>query len=174
MNNEFYICKLKDLFPKLLLLTLIFAVSVGHYSCVESTDNQKVEVDIVELPSQKIVNKLDETKFPNDKSELAFYMRNLYNDLKANKKRIKNGEEALEVEWAMKYANLITVTPTDSKNSGPVFEAFAGKFMLDLKAYQDADKNGNLEIYNGMIQSCLNCHAQYCKGPMGAIRKLKM
>ena len=111
---------------------------------------------------------------PKDKSELAFYMRNLYNDLKANKKRIKNGEEALEVEWAMKYANLITVTPTDSKNSGPVFEAFAGKFMLDLKAYQDADKNGNLEIYNGMIQSCLNCHAQYCKGPMGAIRKLKM
>lgn len=165
---------MKYLFPKLLLLTLIFAVSVGQYSCIESTDNQKVEVDSVELPSQKIVNKLDETKFPNDKSELAFYMRNLYNDLKANKKRIKNGEKALEVEWAMKYANLETATPTDSKNSGPVFKAFAGKFMLDLKAYQDADKNGNLEIYNGMIQSCLNCHTQYCKGPMGAIRKLKM
>ena len=102
---------MKYLFPKLLIVALIFVVSVGQYSCIESADNQKVEVDTVELPSQKIINKLAETKFPNDKSELAFYMRNLYNDLKANKKRIKNGEEALEVEWAMKYANLKTATP---------------------------------------------------------------
>ncbi len=113
---------MKYLFPKLLIVALIFVVSVGQYSCIESADNQKVEVDTVELPSQKIINKLAETKFPNDKSELAFYMRNLYNDLKANKKRIKNGEEALEVEWAMKYANLKTATPSDSKNSGPVLK----------------------------------------------------
>jgi len=125
------------------------------------------------VPSQQIIQVNDDSKFPNERSELALYMRNLYNDLKANKKGISNKNEPLKIEWALKYANLKSAKPTDSKDAGPVFEAFADKFLFDLKAFEYSDDSNRTHIYNGMIQSCLDCHQEHCMGPMTSIRKLR-
>lgn len=161
--------KNNTLFVYLIILTF----TIGLHSCNEETMSKKPVIEEATIPTQEIIEINDESKFPNERSELALYMRNLYNDLKANKKGVANGKEPLKIEWALKYANLKTAKPTDSKDSGPVFEAFADKFLLDLGAFQNSEPGQRTEIYNGMIESCLSCHQEYCMGPMTSIRKLK-
>jgi hypothetical protein len=105
------------------------------------------------------------------KSELAVLMRNMYNELDSLKPMIQSGQFKA-VDLLGKYHKIDVATPTDSADSGPVFESFAAGFkerlnLLDL--YPDST-----QLWNAMISSCVDCHKSYCPGPVKTINKLKV
>ena len=152
-----------------IVLILSISTAVLQQSCNSENGEAKTESqDSVETP-----NKVDITRFPNDRSELALLMRKLYDDLKANRKLISEGGKS-EIDWSEEFKSMPYATPTENKNSGPVFTSFANKYLLDLRSFQNAPDSSHISTYNSMIQSCLDCHAEYCRGPMETIGKLKI
>lgn len=124
--------------------------------------------------SDEIVADVDQvvsTNFPNKRSELAILMRNLYNDIKAEKKSLENGE-VTNVLWMEKYGSLLTASPTDDKHTGPNFEAFEKTFLQQLSAYEAANNDNRISLYNNLISSCRSCHEAHCPGPLMVIKKL--
>ncbi|MGB0403919.1 MAG: hypothetical protein ACPGEG_07470 [Salibacteraceae bacterium] len=118
-------------------------------------------------------NTTDKTRFPNKRSELAILMRSMQDELMAKKSEIAKGDFP-NYSLVEKFGSIKTATPTDSKDSGPVFQAFAEKFLTDMKSFEEAPPENKVEIFNAMVQSCLDCHQEHCHGPMVAIRKLKL
>ena len=115
----------------------------------------------------------DTTRFPNDRSELALLMRNLYDEIKEYKNSGNLTDNSKD--WKRLYAHIKTATPTESKNSGPTFEAFSDDFLLKLEAFQnEKDSTQIINIFNGMVESCVSCHQEFCPGPVTAIKKLKI
>lgn len=137
------------------------------------SSDKKTETKPIEEKTETLKPQTDKTRFPNDRSELAVLMRNLYDDLKANKDTIAKGYKS-DIEWSEKYKSMPYATPTEKKNSGPVFTAFATKYLTDLKSFENAIAENRTASYNAMIQTCLDCHQEYCHGPMEAISKLKI
>lgn len=131
--------------------------------------------------SQKAINQKDTTqldqrdkqRFPNKRSELAILMRNMIDDLKANRENVRNND-SIAIDWVSKYQSILTATPTDENDAGPVFEGFAHKFLNDLEQFQYADSNNKVSVYNALVQSCVDCHQQHCRGPIPAINKLRL
>ncbi|MCB0483219.1 MAG: hypothetical protein KDC37_01515 [Flavobacteriales bacterium] len=105
------------------------------------------------------------------KSELAQLMRNLYEELDSLKPLVQSGE-IKATRLLSKFHRIDVAIPTDSADSGPVFESFAGTFKARLElldAFPDS-----VEIWNNMVGSCVDCHKSYCPGPIKTIDKLKL
>ncbi|MBD79818.1 MAG: hypothetical protein CL840_12965 [Crocinitomicaceae bacterium] len=162
---------MKNIVIKSTILALIIALIALSHAC---SDTEKKSENTTPNPTPEIDNTADESRFPNERSELAIYMRNFYNDLKANKANVTEKGAFLDVDWSNKYANLKSAKPTDPKDSGPLFNSFADQFLIDLQNFQHADDSNRITLYNGLIESCLACHSEHCGGPMPAIRKLKL
>jgi cytochrome c553 len=147
---------------------LIFGACNTQTSAPKSTT--KVKKDSV---PESLKAKKDPKRFPNKRSELAILMRNLIDELNANKQKVANGE-AIDVKWTEKYKTILTATPTDEDDSGPLFHGFGTKFLADLKAFEEAESKDRIELYNAMVQSCVDCHKKHCQGPIPAIKKLRI
>lgn len=155
-------------YPKIItgiLLALFVIVSVNCSNNEAENEAQSA------VTKDTLKAKLDPKRFPNEMSELALLMRNLIDDLKASKQIVSEGKKP-NIDWMEKYGDLLNAKPTEEKNSGPVFHGFGAKFLQDLEDFQNADTTNQVEVYNGMIQSCIDCHQQHCQGPIPAIKKL--
>lgn len=137
------------------------------------SSDKKPETTSEETTEETLTPQTDKTRFPNDRSELAVLMRNLYDDIKANKDTIAKGGKS-DISWSSKYKSMPYATPSEKKNSGPVFVGFATKYLTDLKTFENALPENRTGSFNAMIQTCLDCHQEYCHGPMEAISKLKI
>lgn len=149
---------------------------IGFQSLFTNCDNSVSKEATLKEQSDSIpvqAEKVDQKRFPNKRSELAILMRNIYDDLKTNKDRIKNND-SIAINWMKKYESILTAKPTDEDDSGPVFNGFAHKFLNDLSSFQSADSNARVTVYNALINSCIDCHKSHCQGPIPAIKKLKV
>lgn len=104
-------------------------------------------------------------------SELALLMRKMHEDAKLWRDSIASG--MVSVSQKPIYEQMISATPTDSAVTGPVFESFALNYQNYLDSFLLAN---NVELskikYNNLITACIDCHQQYCPGPIKAIKKL--
>ena len=100
-------------------------------------------------------------------SELALLMRQLTSETENIKAAIQAGKE--HPLWS-RVRELHSAVPTDSNSSGPVFEGFASAFIGSVEEMQAAD-TAHTKYFNDVIDRCMDCHAQYCPGPMKRIRK---
>lgn len=148
-------------------ISLIISTLAIMLSACDQTGTNAVKEEVLKE------EKVDKTRFPNKRSELAILMRNMQDELMAAKNEIPSGEFP-NYSLVKKFGSIKTATPTDAKNSGPVFQSFASKFLADMKSFEEAAPENKVKIFNGMVQSCLDCHQEYCHGPMVAIRKLKL
>lgn len=143
---------------------LVLAIFLGFItSCSDEAPKPKEKV----LDVENIIN----TNFPNERSELAVLMRNLYNDIKAEKNLLQKGTKS-DIDWKAKYGNLLEAEPTDSNNVGGAFEGFGKSFLIQLEGYQNSNSETQIATYNNMISSCASCHQEYCPGPLVIIKKL--
>lgn len=108
---------------------------------------------------------------PNGDSELALLMRKMHDDLAAIKPKLKAGEyePALFPEY---LTELKTATPTNPEVSGDLFNAFADAYLATASNFYSED--ANVHNYNEIITSCVNCHQEYCFGPIEKINKLRI
>ncbi|MBT6439129.1 MAG: hypothetical protein HOK72_05435 [Flavobacteriales bacterium] len=106
----------------------------------------------------------------NVDSEMTVLMREMYYNFEIIKDSIVAGKtvdrilfnDVRRTHWA---------SPTDSTIMGPAFEGMTVDFLdkVDSLLLEEVNK----EMYfNLTVQACLNCHQEFCPGPMGKITKL--
>lgn len=104
-------------------------------------------------------------------SELALLMKEIHEDAKKWKAELEAGEKPTDTLKI--YEDIVNSTPTKAEVKGPVFEGFAAMYQSRLDSLFYA---GELDVakdaYNNLISSCVDCHGQYCPGPIPTIEKL--
>lgn len=107
---------------------------------------------------------------PNGDSELAIVMRLMMDHGKDLKKQIESSTPI--TPYPEKIKTITTATPTDGMiEDRDVFNGFAGFYLSTL----DSVYLKNVDVktqFNHMVTSCVNCHENYCHGPIPAIKTL--
>jgi hypothetical protein len=140
-------------------LTFYFFLLAFGLSC--RSNKSETETDC----TPKIIN-------PNGDSELALLMREFY-DFSDSIKIQSQQNRAIDTEKLKALLNnLTTATPTDSNVHGEVFNGFAEKMKWQLNNLKP-DSNFVLN-FNNMVNACVDCHNEFCPGPIKKINKLKI
>jgi hypothetical protein len=105
---------------------------------------------------------------PNGDSELALLMRQMGVESDSIRVALLRGE--VHPVWS-RLQQLHTATPTDSTVSGPVFEGFASAFIHSVKQFEASDSL-KTKYFNAVVDGCMQCHREFCPGPMKRIAKL--
>lgn len=107
---------------------------------------------------------------PNGDSELALLMRAMYDDGLAVKEQLQKG---IKTRMAVEAEKIRTAQATDpGRMKTPAFATFADAYVEAVSAYQSADPAVAKDIYNGVVNACMNCHRNVCPGPTVKIKKL--
>lgn len=137
-------------------LAILLLVLLVIYACAEN------QVDKAE--SQK---EMKMAEF----SELALLMKEIHEDAKKWKAELEAGErptDSLKI-----YEKIVTSTPTKAEVKGPVFEGFASMYQARLDSlFYAGELDMAKDAYNNLISSCVDCHGEYCPGPIPTIEKL--
>lgn len=105
---------------------------------------------------------------PNGDSELALLMRQMAVESDSIRAAVLRGET--HPVWT-RLQDLHSATPTDSTVKGPVFEGFANAFINSVKTFESSDSL-RLKHFNAVVDGCMQCHQEFCPGPMKRIAKL--
>lgn len=106
---------------------------------------------------------------PNNPKPMALMMRQMAANADSMKARILRGETLDSLKHP--FIRFYTAEPTDPK----VLEAnFFEKARLYQAAYKELFNHPKEQkkYYNLTIEACVNCHKDYCSGPLKRIRKL--
>jgi hypothetical protein len=111
-------------------------------------------------------------RYPNKSSELAVLMRQMWEQSDEMRQALLAGKSIADVR--KDFAQLKTAASTDAgKTESEVYQAMAGMFMERLdKLYENPNADEQIQAYNSVVQSCLQCHQSQCPGPMVRIEKL--
>jgi len=105
---------------------------------------------------------------PNNDSELALLMRDMFTDGERIKAQVERGEMPTGLK---DFAAIHSAIPTDSTVRGPVFTAFAEAYLESVRQ-MEADDSTSVFRFNRMVDQCMNCHTEFCPGPKKRIKKL--
>jgi len=142
---------MKKLFPLIFIAILVLSMSC-LISCSETTK---------ESPGQMPLN-------PNGDSELALLMRQMATESDSIRAAVLRGDS--HPVWT-RLQDLHSATPTDPTVTGPVFEGFANAFINSVKNFENSDSL-RLKHFNAVVDGCMQCHQEFCPGPMKRIAKL--
>jgi len=114
--------------------------------------------------------KEDKPLNPNGDSELALLMRKMASHTESLKTSLynKSGINSYPAD----FEKMLTATPTDSKLDRPLFTGFANGYLIKLKTFYDSPDSLQVKNYNMMVNSCINCHRNFCSGPLKRIKKM--
>ena len=134
-------------------------ISVLLFSC--SAENQEEEKTVVTNP--------------NGDSELALAMRNIFNQTEDIKKSLNEGKLVVPENYIENLKSFHTAKPTDPEVKVEQFFGFVK--AIDLAA-QELERSENFdaqkEQYSRVLNACIQCHQQFCPGPIRRINKLKL
>lgn len=107
--------------------------------------------------------------YPNGSSELALLMRDMYEESEKIKKQLQNGEN---ISTKALYSNMLTVEATEpDKQASELYQHMSADFIRRWESLK-TEHEGISDTYTSMVQSCMNCHAAMCPGPMVRIKNL--
>lgn len=153
------------IFSACLFLSSIFYNCSNQQNTDAESDTQKDSTSVSSLKPQNV----DKTFYPNDDSELAWLMRQMYEDGEKIKLAVLNKQ--LPEDFRAKFKNIHTATPTDESVKGEVFDSSAKAFLATLDKFY-AEKENQVENFNLVVNACVACHQNYCPGPIKKIKKL--
>ena len=109
---------------------------------------------------------------PNGSSELALLMRNMFDDGILVKADMLEGKKAT-VECD--YARIHTAHPTQpEKVSTPEFKVFSDAYVAAVDEFNQAPAGEQRGPYTHMVNTCIQCHQEFCTGPIRRIRKMEL
>jgi hypothetical protein len=103
-------------------------------------------------------------------SELVALMRQIHSDQLVVRNEILQGK--MPAEMPAKYAEMHTATSTNPSEINLTYHELADVWMADYKTMTEANQENVKEKYNNLVTSCVNCHRNYCQGPIPKIEKL--
>lgn len=97
-------------------------------------------------------------------------MREMFDDAQRMKRALDAGKKPT-VERS--FTEIRTAAATrESKVDNPEYKALAEHYLHLLESFDESSLENARPIYTAMVQSCMNCHAQVCPGPMVRIKQL--
>jgi cytochrome c556 len=103
-------------------------------------------------------------------SELVLVMRQMHADNMAIKEQVKAGVGPKSVPD--EYQKLLTATATNPDELDQLYYNMAKIWLNEYQAVVDAEPDKLVDTYNNMVKTCVNCHENYCLGPIPKIEKL--
>ena len=137
-------------------MIILSVILLGVFACAETQKDKAVKQKEMKMA---------------EFSELALLMKEIHKDAKVWRAELEAGNQPSD---SIKiYEKLVSSTPTKAEVKGPVFESFASLYQARLDSMFHA---GELDVakdaYNNLISSCVDCHGEYCPGPIPTIKKL--
>lgn len=108
---------------------------------------------------------------PNNDSELTLLMRDMYNYFDTLKVNIQNGDFPEQIRDFKEIHNAVSTEPSKSKSA--LYKAMSTVYLESARRLNSTNNNMP-EVFNHMVDNCMNCHRQMCPGPMVKIKKLYM
>lgn len=108
-------------------------------------------------------------QYPNDSSELANLMREMYEDMEHLKSATKKRKKAKD--FREKFLKMHNAEPTTEDMKKENYDPMAKAFMAMMDNFY-TEKIPTIENYNVLVNSCINCHKTHCTGPVIRIKKL--
>lgn len=155
------------IFFAFILATLLYACGQVQQSSEKAkTDNDSTQQD----SSTKSCENPEETIMdPNQTKPMALMMRTMVKNAQVMRDKVKKGEKLDSLTYP--FIKFYLVEPTDPNVLEPAFFENARLFQ---QAYLDLFRHPGEQVqyYNLMVGKCINCHENYCSGPIKRIRKL--
>ena len=107
-------------------------------------------------------------------SELALLMRQMDGDMRKIKEHLETSGSSGMSFPEFRYGGIHTATPTDPDVRDEGFTPMADALLHNLGMLKSSDTAVMKHNYNLVITSCINCHREYCPGPVQRISKLKV
>ena len=108
-------------------------------------------------------------KDPNDTSEMALAMREMYDELLIVKKDIE-GNKTLSGK-SFDFPPIDNMEPTDSSFIKPGFKENSAAFSKAIELFNEAP---TVEGYRALVMGCTTCHKAICPGPLVRIENLEI
>ena len=109
---------------------------------------------------------------PNGSSELSLLMRNMFDDGMRVKADILAGKKAIAQH---DYKRIHTANATQpEETTTPTYKTFAAAYEAavgDLNAAPAGEQRGP---YTHVVNTCIQCHQEFCTGPIRKIRKMEL
>lgn len=99
---------------------------------------------------------------------MALMMRAIYDQSKAMRSDLDSGKMLDSAFY--RFLEFHELEPTDSTVLVEVFYQHNEKFKA---AYEALLRESNKPAYNAMLTACVNCHEDFCPGPIKRINKLR-
>lgn len=107
---------------------------------------------------------------PNGDSELALLMRDMFNDGMRMKQQIEKGDQ---LEVLKQFEKIHTAQATEpEKAASPKFKMYADAYLNMIEQLKVSSPEDTKVLFNGLVESCMNCHRALCPGPMVRIKKM--
>jgi hypothetical protein len=139
------------------------------YSCSENKQPATVQQHNEVADSNDASCSQETIKDPNNAKPMALMMRQLAANADSMKQQILRGEQLDSTRYP--FIRFYLVEPTDPNVLEPQFYENARLFQ---EAYTELFKHPKEQskYHNLVIGKCINCHENYCSGPLKRIRKL--
>ena len=154
-----------------LLMTSLFS-SCNSGSEAETLDpettvtQEEVTTDTV-VEVKEIVWEADEV---NKSSELALLMRKMWEENMELKEIVANGGKI--DSFPKSYYTIHSATATNPDEINNVYHSFADMYLNSMNNLTDPGNEDDIAAFNNMVKACVDCHQQYCHGPIPKIKKL--
>ena len=104
---------------------------------------------------------------PNDTSEMALLMRDMFERLQVIKDKIENNENLSEEQ--LSFAIIHSQEATDSSF---IKEGLVGMSESYSRIINQFNNYPSKENYKSIVNTCINCHISMCPGPLERIDNL--
>ena len=104
---------------------------------------------------------------PNDTSEMALLMRDMFEKLEVIKDKIENNADLSKEQLSFAAIHLQEVTDSSFIKEGlvPMSEGY-------IRIINQFNNHPTKENYKSIVNSCINCHISMCPGPLERIDNL--
>ncbi|MFM1744518.1 MAG: hypothetical protein RLZZ630_455 [Bacteroidota bacterium] len=143
-------------------LILVASLGMGFATLYSSCDNGSK--DKAEAENCTPLN-------PNGDSERALLMREMTRLAEGNAEALRKGGDLLPYDGEFEKLASTTGTMTVDED---FFKAMSEGYLVHLRELYKAAPEDRIRIHNNLIQSCQDCHAQTCRGPLKRIDKMKV
>jgi hypothetical protein len=154
------------------LCLAIIIDSCGNGEQAKSSDNTNNREAMDADSGSASCEKEDETiKYPNETKPMALMMRTMVNNMQQMRDDLLQHKQLDSLKYP--FIRFYLVEPTDKSVLEPAFFENARLFQ---QAYLDLFRHPaeQVKYYNLVVGKCINCHENYCSGPLKRIRKLSI
>lgn len=145
-------------------------------SCQPSQNEDNKNTETTQNKDEYKSNLVNDSRSPNPSSELAVLMRDIWEYADTLKSEITDSTSIKSLpNYQTRFVEIHKAIPTDQHTKSPAFDAMAKVMLQKLEnVYQNENKEHSVQVegFNLLIKSCLQCHEQQCPGPISKISKL--